>query len=493
MRQLSGARAQGSFRGRRGRWLVALVALAVVAAGCTRSSSDVEAGSGSTTTPGATAAPVTTAASGTDTTAPAAAAPGDFGSLKAVCGPGDAKGATAQGVTDDTIDVGTISDPGFVGRPGLNQEMFDASEVFVKWCNDAGGINGRKLKDTERDAKLTEYKQRITEACQQDFALVGGGGVFDDTGQDERLKCLLPDFPAYQVTPKARGSELAVPAQPSSLDKTNDGVFQYLKAKYPDSIAKAGFLTGNVAATVITDQQVQEAVKTIGYKVVYQAQYNAVGEASWTPFAEALRSKGAKGLVYTGEPENADKLLQAIDDIGYKLDWVVVGANHLDAKFIQLGGSAVHGVYMFSLSVPYFEADKNPATQQYLDLFAKYKPTGKAKALLATNSWTAWLLFAESAKACGSDLTRKCLFEKGQATKDWTGGGLHAPTQPGALATPDCGIVVLASPDGFSVPSDFTPNEGLFKCDPSSVVTLKGDYGKGATLADVGKSLSDLK
>ena len=35
-------------------------------------------------------------------------------------------------MTDDSIQVGTISDPGFTGRPGLNQELFDASEVFAK-------------------------------------------------------------------------------------------------------------------------------------------------------------------------------------------------------------------------------------------------------------------------------------------------------------------------------------------------------------------------
>lgn len=90
---------------------------------------------------------------------------GDFGDLEEVCGPGDASGDTAQGVTGDSIQVGTISDPGFVGRPGLNQELFDSSDVFVEWCNAAGGINGREITLVERDAALTEYKQRITESC----------------------------------------------------------------------------------------------------------------------------------------------------------------------------------------------------------------------------------------------------------------------------------------------------------------------------------------
>ena len=40
---------------------------------------------------------------------------------------------------------------------------------------------------------------------------------------------------------------------------------------------------------------------------------------------------------------------------------------------------------------------------------------------------------------------------------------------------------------------DIKPNQGIFHCDSKSVYTLKGDYGKGTTLADVGKSMADLK
>jgi len=477
------AYSKGSRAGRRAS-VVAITVLAttLIGAGCSRSSSDVETGTPSTAAGGAT----TTAAGGTT------AGKGDFGSLKDVCGPGDAKGATDQGVTDDSITLGTISDTGFVGRPGLNQELFDASTVFTDWCNAAGGINGRKLVFDKLDAKLTEYKQRITEACQKDFMLVGGGGVFDNTGQDERLKCLLPDVPAYQVTPEARGAELAVAPLPSNLSEVPIGVYQYLGKKYPDSTSKVGFITGNVPATVTTDEQNQEGVKSLGWKVAYQTQYNAAGESSWTPFAQAFKSKGLKGLVYTGEPENAAKLLQAIDDIGYKLDWVVVGANHLDQNFIKVGGKAVDNVYMASAVVPFFEADENPATQQYRDLFEQYLPKGKVDALLGINSFSAWLLFATAAKECGSDVTRTCVYDNLAKTKEWNGGGLHATTDPSSGKASRCMIVVEATPDGFVVPKDYKLTDGLFHCQDDSVVGLTGDYGKGAKLSDVGKSLDDL-
>lgn len=479
-------RGQGSgTHRRRGAIAFSIVAtVSLLSAACTRSQGEVETGATPTTAAGAGS---TTATGGSS------AGAGDFGDLKKVCGDGDGSGATAQGVTDDAIRVATFSDPGFVSRPGLNQELFDATKVFTEWCNAAGGINGREIQVDERDAKLTEFKQRVTESCQDDFMMVGGGAVFDETGQDERLKCLLPDIPAYQVSATARGADLAVAPLPSALDETPLAIYQYLEKKFPGSVDKVGFVTGNVPATVLVDKQNQEAVKSLAWKITYQAQYNAAGESSWTPFAQALQSKGVKGLVYTGEPENMAKLLQAIADIDYQLDWAVVGANHLDAKFVEVGGAAVHDVYMYSAIVPFFQAAENPATQQYEDLFQQYLPDGKNDALLGVNSFSAWLLFATAVKSCGSEVTRRCVFEAAAGTTSWTGGGLHAETDPSSGKASRCGTVVEATPEGFKVPDDFELTDGLFRCADDSVLGLEGDYGQGATLEGVGKTMDDLE
>ena len=114
------------------RGLVVAVALAAVAAACSSGSGTKSAST--TTRPASAASAATTAA---------AAGPGDFGTLKAVCGPGTASGATARGVTDTEIHLGTMADPSNTIIPGAGQESFDIGDAFVKWCNAAGGINGR--------------------------------------------------------------------------------------------------------------------------------------------------------------------------------------------------------------------------------------------------------------------------------------------------------------------------------------------------------------
>ena len=170
----------------------------------------------------------------TQTTAASTTGPGDFGTLKKVCGPGTQTKSSAQGVTPNSIRIATSADPGFVGRRGLDQELFDAGEVFTKWCNDAGGINGRKIKLDEYDAALFNFDAQIKKACATDFFLVGNGNVFDNNpGQRDRLKCLLPEIPTYMVTIEGRDSDLTVQPVPNQTNQIAVGPLHYVAEAIP--------------------------------------------------------------------------------------------------------------------------------------------------------------------------------------------------------------------------------------------------------------------
>ena len=138
-----------------------VVALLAVVTGCSRSNT--------TTTAGTTS---TARRSGGSSGAPAN---GQFGSITTpVCGrrpaaspahdratstSGATTGPNVQGVTASTIRIGTISDVGYSGYPGLDQELWDASQVFADWCNSLGGINGHKIQLDKLDAKLLDYQR----------------------------------------------------------------------------------------------------------------------------------------------------------------------------------------------------------------------------------------------------------------------------------------------------------------------------------------------
>jgi ABC-type branched-subunit amino acid transport system substrate-binding protein len=462
---------------KRFRWLAFVCVIALALAACGRS--DTQKGGNDQTSS-------TTAAGGGSST-------GSFGTSPIVCKAGTPKGATAPGVSASDIHIATFSDAGFAGRPGLNQELFDAATVFSKWCNEAGGINGRKIVVDQRDAALTNVKPQMVTSCAEDFMVVGGGAVFDQDGVATRLGCVMPEIPGYVVSSQARGADLSVQPVPNPLGSIPIGDYQYLAKKYPAATQAYGVLTGDIDTTKIVSQQGDEAAKALGWKQVYTNLYPPTGPPDWTPYAQGLKDKGVKGLLWTGEPENLANLLKAVNDIGYTLDFVRTDANHYDKSLISQGGSAIKNVYVRSAFEPFETVKPGSPTQQYLDAFQKYLPNGKAKALLGLQAWSAWMLFATAANECGNDLTRKCVYDNAAKIKAWTGGGLHAAMDLTVKKAGSCFAELVASPSGFKLVNDLKPNEGIFRCDPKAVYTLTGDYGKGTTLADVGKSIADLK
>jgi ABC-type branched-subunit amino acid transport system substrate-binding protein len=454
--------------------------LLIVAAACSRDKNSTDS-SGTVTTGGNNTSETT--AAGAD----AGLDQGGFGDLGVLCSKAPAdeanKGGTDPGVTADAIQVSTFSDPGFSGRLGLNQELFDTAEAFTKWSNEHGGIHGRTINLKERDAKLTEFQQRVIEACDEgDFFMVGGGNVFDDTGQKDRLGCktgAIPQIPGYVVTPQAAESDLTQQPLPNPGNEQPVQAFRYLLKQFPDAAAHIGIFTGDLQTTITVADRNKEALGIIGgFNIVYEGKYNPLGETSWRTYIEAMRSAGVKGLVYVGEPANLGAFMTEASGIGMKFDWVWSSANIYDPA-IEKAGTATDGLYVTTAFYPILgdTAKKNPATKQYLDLIDEYKKGGKI-ANLGVQALSAWLLFAKAAGECGADLTRDCVWEKVNAIKEWTGGGLNAKQDLTKDQASRC-ISLLDVKGGKFELTDIGANDGIFFCDPNNVVTLKNNYGEG--------------
>ncbi|MEU6140493.1 ABC transporter substrate-binding protein [Streptomyces sp. NPDC047081] len=416
---------------------------------------------------------------------------GDFGDLKKVCGPGDAKSATAQGVTADTIKLGVMSDVGF----SKNSEFGDTAKVFTSWCNAAGGINGRKIEATVHDSKLMEVRQRILEACKSDFALVGGGSALDALGVQDRLKCLLPDFPAQVSQIQNQGSDLQLNLTGGASYDRYPGYYQWLlKTAYPGSAGAVGTIAGDAAVSKVIDARAQESLKAAVAKITYHDLYPAAGVSDWTPYAQSIKSKGVKGLVFLGDFASLSKLEQVLTGMNYKLDWIDANNNAYGPAFLQLAGKSLDyqnnfadlsGVY------PLEKAADNPATEQLVSLFKKYAPNAQPT-LPGVQGFAAWLLFAKAASSCGDQLTRTCVYEAARKETAWTGGGLLAPRDLSKADTPlTCFNIEKATSKGWE-PADFRPDDGAYRCNEAPY-KFKGNYGKPLTLADVGKSMSDVK
>ena len=292
--------------------------------------------------------------------------------------------------------------------------MYDTAVAFTKWCNEHGGILGRKLSLTDLDAKLFEYPAAITKGCQEDFAMVGGGAAIDDGDNGARVKCGLPNIAGYTVSAKARAAGLQVQPLPVPVDRDPVGAFRVLAKIDPQAIKHMGFFTGDLASILIAKDADKEATEQFGYKVVFDRKYNAAGESNWQPFVEDMKSKGVQVLEYIGEPVYLTALQKAMKTVGWYPKYTLQQANFYDSKYAAEGGSTAKDTYVRLGLYPFELAKDNQATQDYLDLMKQYNPNGKV-ALLGAQGLSAWLLFAKAATECGDDLTRDVPHRQGQA------------------------------------------------------------------------------
>ncbi len=441
----------------RARWWVVPVVVAMAAAGCSRSSSK---------------------SSSTSTSSGSSAASGDFGTLKAVCGPGSAKGATDQGVTDTSIRVGTMADPGATAQPGLDQELFDAADAFVGWCNAAGGILGRKLQLDKWDSKLTEVAARMIQACAVDFALIGNGEGLDGTGVDQRVKCKLPEFPAYDVSAAAVSAPMTVPAIPNPRDVSLAmGAFRMLNKYDPAATEHFGLLSSQFQSINDQGKKDRAAAELEGWKVVYYDELPLVVD-NWRPYAQNVQTKNVQAFLMESAPGQVAPAYKAMQELGYVPKYSILQPNVYDPSLISDAGTALDQgqVYVTAYINPFETAAQHPATKLYIDNLNKYVNGAKPKEL-GVNATSSWLLWAQSVKACGSHVTRQCVLDHANGVTNWDGGGLHAPFNPGngPNAGGDCFVLLHATSKGFAVDTKITkPNNGIFNCDPANEVRLQG-------------------
>ena len=413
----------------RASWATGVLLIALVATAC-----------GGNHTNGATPATGSTATSTTGASSVA-----KFGTLVSPCGPGNAKGATANGVTDTSITIGYGDDAGYAAANGLDKEMSDAMKPMIKWCNDQGGINGRKIIGNYYDAKVLQVTQAMTQACNDKiFMLVGQGWVLDAGQEQIRIGCKLSTIPGFAVgTAFASGPGMQQPLPNPGDQESDSSAFQIAKL-FPDAVKKAALVYAQFPATQETRDKAAVGYPKAGWKFLNCDQiYNVAGESDWKPLASTLKTCGVEAVVWVGSPDpNLESFLNASKQVGFEPKAWATDPNQYTAAFAQWNGQnggAGNNVYVRMTGVPFEFADQVPAVKQYMDLVAKSHGT---IGLLGEQSASAFLLWATGVKSCGSDVTAKCVLARAAEQQNWTGGGLHNPTDPGVNQASKCGMLL---------------------------------------------------
>ncbi len=389
------------------------------------------------------------------------------------CGPGDAKGATDQGVTDTDITISTIQDISGP-RPGLFQGNKDAIDAFAAYCNSLGGVLGRKLKLNDLDSALFGHRDKTVEACGSAFAIVGQAAALDSAGAQAGVDCHIPDIPAFTAEAPHAGAINVVQPLPNPINSLAVGMQRYLANKNPKKVKHAAMLFVDLSVTQVTARKRMEGYAKVGYHYDYQ-QSIAIAELNWGPEIEAFRSRNIGVFDVVSDLTNLvglEKALRTQNVIG------AIGESDqsgYDQGFIDSAGPAGEGTYVIATTVPFEEARTSREMRLFLEWLHKTRADATPTAL-GVQGWSAGLLFATALKTLGSDVTRAKLMDALHTIHQWDGHGIHAPSDPGAGKASGCFAALRVK--GGKFVREF-PDKG-FSCDPKNVTTLTGNYGKGA-------------
>jgi ABC-type branched-subunit amino acid transport system substrate-binding protein len=395
-----------------------------------------------------------------------------FGTLPSPCGKGHATGATDQGVTNSTINIAYGDDRGFSGLPGLDQEMGDAVKDMVAWCNAQGGINGRKIVGDYYDAAVTNVGSVMSQACKQDFMLVGEGFALDGVAEQTRLGCNLAAVPGFTVAPAVANAYEMYQASPNPANASPVSSAYEAGTLFGSKTKHAGVYDSTLSTQQSSTNKAIQAYTEAGWKFipncVGQIDYN--GEANYTPFVQKLQSCGAQVIFNDGTPgPTLYGAFEAENQIGYDPIWIMDSGAYT-ASFAQWNTDGLANNAYVRLSYEPLEAAKVvPAVAQYLSIVKKY---GGLTSQLGEQSTSSFLLWATEAKACGSTLTRQCMINHLAKVTSWTGGGLNASGNPSKNIPPNCGLLMKL--DGTKWVQAYPKKLGTFDCSPKYVAPNSG-------------------
>ncbi len=323
---------------------------------------------------------------------------------------------------------------------------------------------------------------------------VGGGAVLDDTGAQRLTDCGIVSMPGFAATVKASAADNVVQPIPNAVytqptyhlqklieELDEDGAGTGLEAD--DVIEHAGIMWADLQTLVDTKGAYVETAEQLGFEFVYEASYNALGEANWAPFAQAIDDAGVEFLYFVGDPAYFIPLQEAMDQLGSAPAVIMEETNFYDEQYAEgIQGINPDTIQLVRTVFWPFEVGNNAALDAYLALLEKHVPDG-VPAQIGMQAMTAWLFWATAAAECdrNNDLSRSCVYDTAKAVDSWDTGGLHYAANPKDFLAPECGLLLEVSDNEFSLwrVDGETPDEAYF-CPDEPFVEVTGDYGEGA-------------
>jgi len=328
-----------------------------------------------------------------------------FGSLFSGSTPSQAQ--NTPGVTDKEIVIGSCS---ALEGPShfLGTETVAGAKAYFAMMNDAGGVDGRKLKLISYD---DSYDPTKTEACfnrlleQKVFALgffVGTPTAVKYIPMAESNKIPLVGLFTGAQTLYVPLRHWVINVRASYFDETReqiDGLWGTLGYKkigviYPEDAFGAAVLEG-----------VKAALKAHGTEPIavasYQRQTAQVGGA-----IDTVKAANPEAVVVVGPSNTVAPILKQSHARGWKPLFLTVSFVGTD-ELIQEAGSDAEGTIITQVVPPYYLTEFKTVAL-YRRTLAKFFPTAQPN-LVSLEGFVDAMVLVEGLKRAGKDLTREGL------------------------------------------------------------------------------------
>jgi hypothetical protein len=390
-----------------------------------------------------------------------------------ICGSGPGGASSVRGVSSKAIHIAVFTDAANTVQPGLDIEFPQFAEAFAKWCDAAGGIDGRQIVVDTEDGALFNAGQVMTQACQKDFMSVGGGLVLDTAAVPIRIACGLGQITSFTVSDQSVDAALQVNPNGVNDSEVEAGWYGALAKKYPTAIKHFGTGGENQASIIEQEHKDEQAAEAQGYKVV-DFQEPPLSVTDWAPYIEEAQTKGVEALEPSAS-SNVGPYFEAMQTAGYNPAFVYMYEN-LYVKATAQATASIHlpPTYLALQLWPFELASQSPGLTELDTVMHKYAP-GTAIDQNDELAASSWVLFAKSATACGAHLAVSCVLSHAAAEKNWSAGDIQAPTAQLAMSdqnpTPsDCFTMVQLQGGKFTWDKSLTdPNDSIWHCDPKTL------------------------
>ena len=343
------------------------------------------------------------------------------------------------------------------------------------WCNEHGGILGRELVVDDADAKLFEYEaahHRRLRPRTSPWSAAAPCSTRTPTASASAAACRTS--PATSCRSAAARADLQVQPLPNPVDQVAAGRYQAAKAQFPDGIEHYGIMTRaprrRSCSCATSSSSVAEG---LGFTVDYQDRVTRPGRDRLGQLRQRDQGQGHQDpRVRRPARRPRRPSTRPSRHAGLPPGRASCSApTSTTAPTPRRRGAIAGNIFIQSAFHPFELAADNKATQDYLDLMEQYNPDGKI-ALLGTQGAVGWLLFAQAATECGSDLTAECLSSRRRPRRTGPAAGCTRRRRPGNDEPSPCFLVLDLDADGFFYNEEVTAptdGDGLYNCDPENV------------------------